>query len=126
MHRWGDFFSGTGTVVSSLLSCAACPMCLPIYAGLLSLVGVELTEINSYFLPIMIGFACVTLTLMAYQIHTHSGSWRPFSLAIGALIGMGATTLMGFEYLLYLCAAFFIGSVIWNKLSLTHKGPQCC
>ena len=49
MKNWGDLLSGTGTVITSLLSCAACPFCLPIYAGILSLIGIELTEIHEFF-----------------------------------------------------------------------------
>lgn len=126
MKKWGDVFSGSGTVILSLLSCAACPMCLPIYAGFLSLIGIELIEVHEYFLPITLVFGIVTLGFMAYQTYTHQGKWTPFKLAIGAAVGMVTSALLGYEYFLYASLALFMGSVIWNKKTLIHDGHGCC
>ncbi|MBI2774386.1 hypothetical protein HYX58_00030 [Candidatus Dependentiae bacterium] len=126
MKRWSDVFSGTGTMVLSLLSCAVCPMCLPLYAGLLSIVGIELGNIHELFFPIMIAFAVLTLGLMAYQIYAHHGKWMPFKLAIGAAIGMSMSAFYGYEYLLYLCLALFMGSILWSKRVLVHADHGCC
>jgi hypothetical protein len=126
MKRWGDVFSGTGTVLVSLLSCAACPMCLPIYAGLLSVIGFELAEIHHLFFPIMLAFALITLGFMAHQIRTHHSKWSPFKLALAAAVGMIVSASLGYEYLLYASLALFMGSVIWNKRALVHEGHGCC
>lgn len=126
MKRWGDIFSGTGTVVLSLLSCAICPMCLPLYAGFLSIIGIELVDIHAFFFPLMIGFGAITLGFMAYQIHTHHGSWMAFKLAIGAVSGMVTAAFFGHEYLLYLFLALFMGCILWNKKRLIHEGHKCC
>lgn len=126
MKKWGDVFSGSGTVVLSLLSCAACPLCLPIYAGLLSVAGVELAEIHEFFFPIMMTFGLITLGFMAYQIYRHHGSWAPFKLAMIATLGMMGAAFMGYEYLLYASLAVFMGSLIWNKKSLVHEEHGCC
>ncbi|MBS0272001.1 MAG: hypothetical protein JSR85_05075 [Proteobacteria bacterium] len=126
MRRWSDVFSGTGTVVTSLLSCAACPVCLPIYAGFLSLIGIELAEIHVLFFPIMMIFATCTLGFMAYQIHSHQGTWEPFKLALAAAFGIIISALLGYEYILYISLAFFMGSVIWSKKTLIHGDHGCC
>ncbi len=126
MKRWGDIVSSTGTVVVSLLSCAACPMCLPLYAGLLSLIGIELAAIHEFFFPLMVFFGLMTLGFMAYQIYNHHGNWAPFKLALGAALGMGASAFWGYEYTLYGCLALFMGSIIWSKKSLNHEGHGCC
>ncbi|HUX80623.1 MAG TPA: hypothetical protein VMW10_12895 [Alphaproteobacteria bacterium] len=126
MKRWGDVFSGTGTIVISLLSCAACPMCLPIYAGLLSLIGIELVDVHEFFFPVMVMFGLVTLGFMAYQIYNHHAKWTPFKLALAAGLGMGTAAFFGYQYILYACLAVFMGSVIWSKKSLIHEGRGCC
>ncbi len=126
MKRWGDVMSGTGTVLLSLLSCSICPLCLPLYAGLLSLIGLEIAEINHIFFPFMIAFATFTLGFMAYQIQTHHSKWTPFMTASAASLGMIGSAYLGFEYLLYAFLALFMGSVLWNKRSLTHEGHDCC
>lgn len=126
MKRWSHVFSGTGTVITSLLSCAACPVCLPIYAGFLSLIGIELAEIHELFFPIMMIFATFTLGLMAYQIYSHHGTWKPFKLALIAAFGIISSAFFGYEYILYTSLALFMGSVIWSKKSLIHEGHGCC
>ena len=126
MKRWGDVVSGTGTVVLSLLSCVGCPMCLPLYAGVLSLIGIELIDVHVFFFPITIGFGFVTLGFMAYQIHTHHGSWMAFKMAIGAVTGMVGAAFFGYEYLLYVFLVLFMGCVLWNKKLLSHEGHKCC
>ena len=126
MKRWGDVLSGAGTVVLSLLSCAVCPMCLPIYAGLLSLVGIELAAVHEYFFPVMLVFGLTTLGFMAYQVNTHHSTWTPFKVAFIAVLGMITSAFLGYEYILYACLVLFMGSVFWNKRTLVHEGHKCC
>ena len=126
MKNWGDFLSGTGTVITSLLSCAACPFCLPIYAGILSLIGIELTEIHEFFFPIMMLFSLITIGFMAYKIHIHHGQWYPLALATTAAIGMASSAYLGYEYLLYACLALFMSGILWNKKNLKHERYGCC
>ncbi len=126
MKRWGDVFSGTGTVITSLLSCAICPMCLPLYAGFLSLVGIEFAEIHEYFFPMMLIFALGTLGFMAYQTYIHQGKWTLFTCAGLASFGMVLAAFLKYDYFLYICLTLFMGSVIWNKKTLVHNGHGCC
>lgn len=126
IKRWGDVFSSTGTVVLSLLSCMGCPLCLPLYAGLLNIVGIELIDTHEFLFPIMSAFGLLTLGFMAYQIHTHQGSWIAFKLATGAVLGMLTSAFFGFDYSLYAFLAAFMGCVFWNKKLLMHKGNKCC
>lgn len=126
MKRWSDIFSGAGTMVFSLLSCAVCPMCLPLYAGLLSIVGIELGHIHEYFFPVMIASALLTLSLIAYQIYKHHGKWSPFKLATASAFGMGLSALYGQEYILYICLVLFMGSILWSKRSLVHMAEHGC
>ena len=126
MKHWGDIVSGTGTVIVSLLSCALCPLCLPFYAGLLSVLGFELGYIHEFFKPLMLIFALITLGIMAYQIYRHHGKWMPFKLALGSALGAGIATTNGYDYVLYVCLALFMGSIFWNKKSLPHTKHGCC
>ncbi|MBY0500992.1 MAG: MerC family mercury resistance protein [Alphaproteobacteria bacterium] len=126
MKKWGAFFSGIGTIILSILTCIGCPMCIPIYAGFLSLIGVELADVHEYFFPIMLIFGLITLGFMAYQIYRHHSSWTPFKLAGTACIGMAISAFFGYEYVLYALLAIFMGSVIWSKRTLSHQGHECC
>lgn len=126
MKRWGDILSGGGTVLFSLLSCVGCPMCLPLYAGFLSIIGIDFIDIHELLFPLTLGFGLITLAFMSYQIYSHHGPWMPFKIASGAVIGMIGASFLGYEYLLYLFLATFMGCVLWNKKLLIHKGHKCC
>lgn len=126
MKRWGDVLSGAGALVFSLLSCAGCPLCLPIYVGLLSLIGIEVANLHSLLLPATAVFSLLSLGFMAYQTHTHQGKWAPFKLAGGAVMGMLAAAFYEMDAVLYMSLAVFMGSLIWNKKKLVHKEHNCC
>lgn len=126
MKRWGDIVSGTGAVIASLLSCAFCPLCLPFYAGLLSILGVKLGNVQDLLIPGMLIFTLLSLSFMGYQIHTHKGRWAPFKLGVVAACGMIGFALLQYDILLYVCLASFMGSIFWNKRILTHTGHDCC
>jgi hypothetical protein len=101
-------------------------MCLPLYAGVLSLIGVELVDLHMLFLPITMGFGLLTLGLMAYKIHTHHAPWIAFNLAIGAMGGMTLSAFLSYDYALYAFLAAFMGCIVWNKKLLVHEGKTCC
>lgn len=126
MKHWSDVVSGLGTVGISLLSCAICPLCLPFYAGLLSVIGFELGYVHELFEPLIFVFALITLGLMANQIYRHQGNWMPFKVALGSALGIGIATINGYDYVLYICLALFMGSIVWNKRSLIHTKHSCC
>jgi hypothetical protein len=132
MKRWGDIFSGAGTIALSLLACASCPACIPLYAGLLSviggLLGFELVDTHLFLFPLVITLSLFTLGFMAYQIRTHHGLWTPFKLAIGAVGGIMLAAFLEHEYLLYGFSFLFMGSILWNKRALHthHEHNKCC
>lgn len=126
MRRWGDIISATGAVLTSLLSCAFCPLCIPFYAGLLSILGFKIGNVEALLIPGMLLFTLLSLGFMAYQIHTHKGRWTPFKLGVLSALGMVSCALLNYEILLYVCLASFMGSIFWNKRILTHTGHDCC
>jgi len=132
MKRWADIFSGAGAGALSLLSCASCPACFPLYAGFLSvlgsIIGIELVDVHLFFFPVAIVLSLISLGSMAYQIRSHHGLWMPFKLAAGAAAGMVGAAYLEYEYLLYGFLFLFMGSVIWNKraLQVLHEHNKCC
>lgn|SRR3990167_7596063 len=127
MKRWGDMASGAGAVILSLLSCAFCPLCIPIYAALLGFIGFEFTHLHDLFLPSILIFSSLSLGFMAYQIHTHHGKWTPFICALFAILGMLGANFYDIDFFMYISLLVFMASLIWNKKSLVHKkGNTCC
>lgn len=128
MHKtWSPVVSTLGTILSSLLSCAACPACLPIYAGILSFCGVELFEINTYFFPIMLGFLAVTLLMMLVQVIRNKADFKPLLMCSACALIVVWSAVDGKEMALYLSLAGFMASVFWNKALLKKKVcGGCC
>ncbi len=126
MKNWSSLLSGSGATFLSLLSCAACPLCLPLYLGLLSVIGVEVGTFHDFILPIMAFFCLLTLGLMARQIYTHHSGWRPLVLAGTGALGMSFAALYDYDFLLYICIPLFMGGILWNKRILHHQEHGCC
>lgn len=132
MKRWADIFSGAGAVALSLLACAGCPLCFPLYAACLSVIGnvmgIELVDTHHFFLPVAMALSCISLGVMAYQIRAHHGLWMPFKVAAGAAGGMMVAAYFNYEYLLYASLLLFMGGVLWNKRTLLagHENKKCC
>ncbi len=127
VKRWGDIVSGMGAFALSLLSCALCPLCLPVYAGVLSLMGLEFTPLHHFLFPATAVFASFSLGFMAYQTYIHKGKWTPFGTAFVAVFCMLIATFYDIDVLLYTSLALFMASLLWNKKSLVHhKGDHCC
>ncbi len=119
MHKTStSIFHSTGAILTSLLSCAACPACLPVYAGLLSLLGIELFEINLYFFPLMLGSLGFTLALMARQVFFRKADYRPLLISVLASCVIIWGAMVGQELALYLSLPIFMGSIFWNKALL--------
>jgi hypothetical protein len=119
MHKTStSIFHSTGAILTSLLSCAACPACLPIYAGLLSLLGIELFEVSLYFFPLMLGSLGFTLALMARQVFFRKADYRPLLISVAAAGIIVWAAVVGQELPLYLSLAAFMGSIFWNKALL--------
>ena len=126
MKKWSSILSGAGAAILSVLSCAGCPGCLPLYVGILGLIGIELGDVHEFLFPIMILFSLLSLGLMVRQIRKHHGSWKPFILAASASVGMGAAAFCGYELLLYVCVALFMGGILWSKRAHVHGGHHGC
>lgn len=127
MKKCGDIISGAGAIVFSLLSCVLCPLCLPVYIAFLGMIGFECSNLHTFFFPGIAIFSTLSLGFMAYQIHTHHGKWTPFIFALFAVFGMLFSDFCDIDFLKYISLSLFVGSLIWNKRSVTHKkGNTCC
>lgn len=125
MKPWADVVASIGAGILSILSCAFCPLCIPLYAGVLGFLGIELGRFQFLFLPLAALFSLSSMGIMAYQIYTHRSKWTPFIVGVLAMIGMLSSAFYDHDLLLYAFLALFMSSIVWNKRLLTH-GHGCC
>lgn len=110
----------------SLLPKLACPLCWPVYAGLLSSVGLGFLISTKYLLPLTVAFLGIALGALAFRAKNRRG-YGPFVLgliaAIGVLVGKfvwdSNTTLYGSVLLLVVAS-------LWNAWPQRVTSAPCC
>lgn len=102
------------TLGITLLPVAKCPACWPIYAGVLSSLGLGFLLERAWLLPITIAFLTGTLASLAYHAKGRQG-YGPLGLgAVGAVIAFAGKFSMDSTTLLYLGLIGLGGAALWN------------
>ncbi len=118
-----------GALVPVFKSCPPCPVCMPKYAAILSLFGLELADYTHYLLPIMGISMIATVVFMYRQIYARHLSLRPLYLTVLSCGGLLITKyVLTFEIGVY----FFMGSlliaILWHQANIrkAQKEHACC
>ena len=72
-------------IFTALLPKFVCPICWPVYAGLLSSLGISVTHYAKYLLPVMIVFLSIALFALGFKAKQRWG-YRPLYLGIIASV----------------------------------------
>lgn len=122
--RWLETISGAGAVILSLLSCAACPLCIPLYTGSLSLLGFEICRDNDVLLPFITILFLITISLMAYHSYRHKVGYLPLGVAVLFAALAAVSMIYDWDYLLYSNLALLSVSIFWHKRPLRHHDHE--
>ncbi len=100
----------------ALLPKLACPLCWPLYAGIVSSLGLGFLISTTYLLPITVVFIALTLGVLALRVNQRRG-YAPFFLGIAA----SAVLLTGKFFLdsariTYSGIGLLVAATIWNAL----------
>jgi len=93
-NNWKRSFLAVPGIVLSVLPFGGCPLCWPVYAGILSALGLSFLLLSAYLLPLTALFLFATVFTLAFRARGRRG-YGPFAL------GLAATAL-----------------VLWGKFSL--------
>jgi mercuric ion transport protein len=98
----------------ALLPKLACPMCWPLYASVLTSVGLGFLLSTAYLLPLTAAFLLIAVAALAYRAKDRRG-YAPFLFGLGASLAVLAGKFhMESEPLLYGGVAVLVGSSVWN------------
>lgn len=123
------------SLVPIFKSCPPCPVCMPKYAALFALFGLELADYSHYLLPLMLICMLVSLSTMYVQITNTKLSFAPFVLAITASVTLLTSKyIFDVVWLSYFAMTWLIGATIWHhQLNnqracqlATHLPSKCC
>ncbi len=109
---------------AALLPKAACPVCWPVYAGILSSLGLGFLMTGPYFYLFIGTLLSVSLFSLAYKAKSRRG-YLPFwiGLSSAAIIIMGKYYILP-DYVFYSGALLLIIASIWNNIPITKSNTS--
>ena len=115
----------SGTFLA-LISKLTCPLCWPLYAGILSAMGVNFVDYMPYLFPFMLLLLGITIFALVFRAEQRRG-YKPFYLGSIAVIMM----LLGkfvFDYELLFCigSVLLFTATIWNIWPKRNRNCQSC
>lgn len=101
---------------AALLPKAACPACWPIYAGILSSVGLGFLMTGPYFFLFIGMLLSASLLSLAYKAKSRRG-YLPFWMGfLSAVIIIAGKYYALSDYVFYSGAFFLIAASVWNNV----------
>jgi hypothetical protein len=123
--RAGDprWLTAAGIPAAGLAALPACPACYPLYAGILSSLGLTLDA--GVHTALSGALLAIALAALAFRGRARRG-YAPLALGAGAaLVVLAAKFLLGFDPLVYAGAAALTAAGIWNAWPLRRAAPDC-
>lgn len=118
--RW---FTAAGIPAAGLAALPACPACYPLYAGVLSSLGLTLDP--GAHIAVTAGLGVIALGALSFRARSRRG-YAPLVLGVGAALLVAAGKLLfGSDSLVYAGAAALAASGIWNAWPRGRRTPEC-
>ncbi len=109
-------FAALPGIGAALLPKATCPACWPVYAGLLSSVGLGFLMTGPYFYLFIGTLLSISLFTLAYNAKSRRG-YLPFGIGLfSALVILAGKYYALSEYVFYTGAFLMIVASIWNNI----------
>ena len=123
-NNWKRTFLPVPGIVLSFLPFGGCPLCWPVYAGILSALGLSFLLSSVYLLPLTALFLFATVFTLAFRARERRG-YGPFALGLAAtaLVLWGKFSLQ-LSVMAYVGVGLLITSSIWN--SWPHRTVTRC
>ena len=125
MASRGLFTTLPGLLLAAL-PVGICPICWPVYAGLLASLGLGVLPEARYMLPLTLLFLILALAALAHKARTRHGHGPLFlGLVATALVVLGKFAL-NLDPVLYLGIALLLGASIWNSWPRRKTRQRAC
>jgi hypothetical protein len=109
----------------AMLPKLACPACWPVYAGLLSSIGLGFLMQTAYLLPLTAAFLIMAVGALGFRARKRHGFW-PFAtgLAAALLVIVGKFQFES-DPAMYGGIALLIAASVWNTWPKRNKTASC-
>jgi mercuric ion transport protein len=109
----------------SVLPNLACPACWPVYAGLLSSIGLGFLTKTAYLLPLTAAFLMVAVGALGFRARSRHG-FGPFFIGLAAaLIVIVGKFQFQSDPAMYGGIALLIAASVWNTWPKRNKTASC-
>jgi len=109
---------------AALLPNATCPACWPVYAGILSSLGLGFLMTGAYFYLFIGILLSISLFSLAYKAKTRRG-YLPFWIGLlSAVIIIGGKYYALSEYMFYSGAFLLILASVWNNVPTKNRNSS--
>ncbi len=106
---------------AALLPKAACPACWPVYAGILSSVGLGFLMTGPYFFLFIGLLLSASLLSLAYKAKSRRGYLPFWTGFLSAVIIIAGKQYALSDYVFYSGAFFLIVASVWNNIPKKHS-----
>jgi len=118
---WQNILSTLPTVFIALLPKLTCPLCWPLYAGILSSFGIAFVNYTPYLFPLTLFFLLISLLTFGYKAKRRRG-YSPLVLGIVAsLILLIGKFVFDHDWALYIGVVLLVIASIWNGWSVKNR-----
>lgn len=118
IQGWRSSLATLPGIGAALLPLGVCPACWPVYAGLLSAMGLGFLLKSTYLLPVTALFLLAAVSALAFRAKTRRG-YRPFAVGLAA----SASTFFG-KFVLASDVATYGGIVLLLAASVWNAWPH--
>ena len=125
--KWKRSFFAVPGIVLSVLPFGSCPLCWPVYAGVLSSLGLSFLLSSAYLLPLTVFFLVVTIFTLAFRARARRG-YGPFAVGfIAATLILWGKFSLESNVLAYGGVGLLIVSSLWNSWPrrAASQCPRC-
>ncbi len=119
---WQNVIAVSPSVFVALLPKLTCPLCWPLYAGILSSIGITFVNYTPYLLPVTVIFLLISLFIFGYKAKGRRG-YCPLILGIVAsLIILIGKFVFNHDWALYSGVTLLVIASIWNGWPVKNGG----
>ncbi len=109
------------TAAVALLPSVSCPACWPVYAGLLSALGVPVLMSREALFPTTLVALCVAVFVIGFRATRRHG-YGPFVLSlISAMMIVVGKFILEWDVIAYLGVAMLVFASVWNSRQHSHS-----
>lgn len=125
MKKWGMAIPSFMAAGVAALPVLTCPLCWPLYAGLLSALGLGFVDYTPYLLPVTVVLLVVSLLPLGWKARQRRG-YLPLALGIAAIfLVIGGKFYYGAALVFYAGVGLLLSASLWNIWPKNNACSSC-